>query len=465
MPPLLRLALPLILGELGWMSMSVVDTIMVGRLPNSAVAMSAAALAQVLFNTLCFGVGGILLALDTLISQAFGAKQTEEANRWLLHGLVLATALAALLTGMFLASSPLLRHLPATPEIIALAIPAMRGLAYGTLPLLLYFTLRRYLQAAHHARSIAYALITANLVNAALDWLLIYGHKVTIAGASITLPSFGVEGSAWATSIARLYLMVFLLAAVLLLDRRHHYGLLASTRDRTRRRIELRHLRRLLVLGSPAGASIFVEIAIFALVTTLIANFGPLSLAGHEVALQVASTTFMVPFAISAATSVRVGHAVGRSRSGLGPASAIAAAGWSGIIAGAGFMLAASVVLLVMPGPIARIFTPDRAVIAAAVPLLLVASGFQFFDGLQITITGALRGVGNTTSPLYTQIVCYWIIGMPLGMWFSFHAQLGAFGLWLGLLFALAGASIALMTVWLRTTASLQNLALPTSKR
>src|SRR6185312_9087500 len=339
MPPLLRLALPLILGELGWMSMSVVDTIMVGRLPNSAVAMSAAALAQVLFNTLCFGVGGILLALDTLVSQAFGARQTEEANRWLLHGLVLATALAALLTGTPFASSSLLRPLPATPEIIALAIPAMRGLAYGTLPLLLYFTLRRYLQAAHHARSIAYALVTANLVNAVLDWLLIYGHKFTIAGARFTLPSFGVEGSAWATSIARVYLMVFLLAAVLLADRRHHY--------------------RLLVLGSPAGASIFVEIAIFALVTTLIANFGPLSLAGHEVALQVASTTFMVPFAISAATSVRVGHAVGRSRSGLGPSSAIAAAGWSGIIAGAGFMLVASVVLLVMPGPIARIFTPD----------------------------------------------------------------------------------------------------------
>src|ERR1700743_1247803 len=172
LPPLLKLALPLILGELGWVSMSLVDTIMVGRLPHSAIAMSAGALAQVLFNTLAFGVGGILLGLDTLISQAFGAKQLQQANRWLLHGLVMAALLSAVLMGLFAAGPALLMHMPVDRSVLAQAVPAMWGLNYGTLPLLLYFTPRRYLQAAHHGRPIAFALVSANVVNVAGDWLV-----------------------------------------------------------------------------------------------------------------------------------------------------------------------------------------------------------------------------------------------------------------------------------------------------
>ena len=147
LPPLVHLALPLIAGELGWVSMSLVDTIMLGHLPNSALAMSAAALAQVLFNTFCFGIGGVLLGLDTLISQALGAKENAEANRWLLHGLVMAVALSALLIAIFAITPVLLFHLPVDHAILAQAVPAMQGLNYGTLPLMLYFTFRRYLQA------------------------------------------------------------------------------------------------------------------------------------------------------------------------------------------------------------------------------------------------------------------------------------------------------------------------------
>jgi MATE family multidrug resistance protein len=467
--PLVHLALPLIAGELGWVSMSLVDTIMLGHLPDSALAMSAAALAQVLFNTLCFGVGGVLLGLDTLISQALGAKQQHEANRWLLHGLVMALALSALLIAIFAVTPVLLLHLPVDHAILAQAVPAMQGLNYGTLPLLLYFTLRRYLQAHHHGRPIAFALISANLVNAAADWLLIFGHRWHIAAHTFGIPAFGVTGSSWSTSFARLYLMGVLVFAVWRADRNHHYGLLAGLRQRAvlrvtldpdqrtawLGRIEYQHLRRLFLLGAPAGASIFVEIAIFALVTSLIATFGRLPLAGHEVALQCASTTFMVPFAISAATSVRVGHAIGRMRIGLGTAANVVAAGWSGVGTGAAFMLCASVLLLTIPTHIARLFTPDPGVIAAAVPLLLIAAGFQFFDGVQITATGALRGAGNTHAPFITQLIAYWVIGMPLGILLGFHEKLGAAGLWWGLLIALVCGAFAMCFFWRRTTHSL----------
>jgi len=455
LPPLVHLALPLIAGELGWVSMSLVDTIMLGHLPDSALAMSAAALAQVLFNTFCFGIGGVLLGLDTLISQALGAKEQKEANHWLLHGLVMALALSALLIAIFAVTPVLLLRLPVDHAILAQAVPAMQGLNYGTLPLMLYFTFRRYLQAHHHGRPIAFALISANLVNAAGDWLLIFGHHGHIAAHSYGIPAFGVTGSSWSTSFARLYLMAVLVFAVWRADRNHHYGLLAGLRQRAWLRIEYQHLRRLFLLGAPAGASIFVEIAIFALVTSLIATFGQLPLAGHEVALQCASTTFMVPFAISAATSVRVGHAIGRMRIGLGTTANVIAAGWSGIGTGAAFMLCASVLLLSIPTAIARIFTPDPGVIAAAVPLLLIAAGFQFFDGVQITATGALRGAGNTHAPFITQLIAYWAIGMPLGILLGFHEKLGAAGLWWGLLIALTCGAFAMCYFWRRTTHSL----------
>ena len=446
LPALISLAVPLIAGELGWMAMSLVDTIMLGHLPNSSLAMAAAALAQVLFNTLCFGVGGVLLGLDSLISQALGAREQTQANRWLLHGLVMACALSGVLLLLFGFGPHLMRLMPVEGAVLDIAIPAMQGLNYGTLPLLLYFTLRRYVQATGHGKPIAFALISANLVNAAADWLLIYGHSFYVGGHSLAVPAYSVVGSSWATSFARFYLFLVLAIVVWWLDHKHRYGLRGVSRA-----IEYQHLRKLFLLGAPAGASIFVEIGIFALVTSLIASFGRNALAGHEVALQCASTTFMVPFAISSATSVRVGHAIGRMRTGAATVANVAAAGWSGIGAGAGFMLMASVLMLTMPTRIAHVFTPDPGVIEAAVPLLLIAAGFQFFDGIQINATGALRGAGNTTTGLWTQLVCYWFVGMPLGALLGFREKMGAAGLWWGLLIALTGASLVLVAAWRKT--------------
>jgi MATE family multidrug resistance protein len=199
---------------------------------------------------------------------------------------------------------------------------------------------------------------------------------------------------------------------------------------------------------------VFVEVAIFGLASSIIATFGPLPLAGHEVALQCAATTFMVPFAISAATSVRVGHAIGRlrARPGEAPEDGPAAAGWAGVMAGGGFMLLCAIVFFTFPEHIARLFTPDRGVIAAAVPLLAIAAGFQFFDGLQTTLTGALRGAGNTTAPFVTQLICFWAIAMPLGAGLAFGLHLGAVGVWTGLASGLGLAALVLLAVWHRTT-------------
>jgi len=439
----LFLALPLIAAELGWMTMGIVDTIMVGHMHNAAVNIASAALGQVLYNTLAFGIAGVLLSLDTYLSQSHGAGRYDEANRWLYHGLILAAILAAALFGAIELAPLGMRRMPISPQVMDGAIRFLHALNWGTPTLFLYFTLRRYLQAFNHVRPIAFALVTANLSNVFFNWLLIYGHS----WGPIHIPAYGIAGSGLSTSISRAYLAIFVAAAVWYVEHKHHYGLRSVLRH-----IETARLKRLAILGAPAGAHIFVEIAIFATVTFLIGTLGPLQLAGHEIALNCASFTFMVPFAISAAAAVRVGQAIGRHE----PREA-AAAGWTSILLGAGIMATFSLVLALFAQPIARAFTPDSAVIAATVPLLFVAAAFQFFDGLQITATGALRGAGNTHAGLIVHIIGYWIIGLPVGCWLGFRMVQGAVGLWLGLCTGLIVAGILLTTVWRRTT---KNLAL-----
>lgn len=439
--PVLTLALPLIAAEVGWMSMGVVDTIMVGHMQNAAVNIASAALGQVLYNTLAFGLAGILLSLDTYLSQSHGAGRYDEANRWLYHGLILAAVLATVLFGLIELAPLGMRRMPIDPQVMDGAIRFLHALNWGTPTLFLYFTLRRYLQAFNHVRPIAFALITANLANVLGNWLLIYGHH----WGPIQIPAYGIVGSGLSTSISRAYLAIFVAASIWHVEHKHNYGLRSTLRH-----IESFRLRRLTILGAPAGAHIFVEIAIFGTVTFLIGTMGPLQLSGHEIALNCASFTFMVPFAISAAAAVRVGQAIGR-----GAPTEAAAAGWTAILLGAGIMATFSLVLLLFAHPIARAFTPDPAVIAATVPLLYIAAAFQFFDGLQITATGALRGAGNTHAGLIVHIIGYWIIGLPVGSWLGFRMGQGAVGLWLGLCAGLIVAGIALTIVWRRTTAHL----------
>ncbi len=440
--PMLHIALPLVTAELGWMMMGLVDTVMVGRLPNAAIAMSSVALAQIFYNTLAFGLGGILLSLDAVIAQAHGAGHLDEANRWLWNGLLLASAISLLLTGIFLLAPQGMLHMRTSPEVIAGAIATLKALTIGIFPLLLYFTLRRYLQAFNHVRLIAATLVTANLVNLLFDWLLIYGHHISLHPGGMNLSfawaGLGVRGSGLATSFARIYMALLLLVSLWAVDRRRNYGL-----RRLSLRPERQLLRRLLSLGLPAGATLLVEISIFAVVTFLIGTLGPLPLAGHEVALNVVSFTFMVPLGLSAAASVRVGQAIGR-----GAKEEARAAGWSAMLLGCAFMLCTSVLYTLFPHAIARLFTPDAAVIAATVPIFTIAAVFQLCDGLQVTALGALRGAGDTRSGLVTHLCCYWLLGLPLGIYLGFTRKLGARGLWMGLCAALIVAGMVLLWRW-----------------
>jgi MATE family multidrug resistance protein len=431
--PTLRLAIPLVLAELGWMSMAIVDTMMVGRLPNSAVAIAAVSLGGILVHLLAFFGGGLLIGLDTLVSQAFGAGRREDCHRSLVHGIYLSLALTPLLMAPVWFCDSLLRFARIAPDIIALAVPYSRALAWGTLPLLLYFAVRRCMQGMNMVGPIAFALVTANIINAVGNWVLIYGK--------LGAPAMGAVGSGWSTAWARIYLAAVLVGYLLWYDQKHRTDLL-----RTPIQPELMRIRRLVALGFPAAMQITLEIGVFALVTALIGRLGAVSLASHQIALNTVSFTYMVPLGVSSAAAVRVGQAIGRKDpEGAGDA------GGTAIFLGASFMACASALLLLFPRWIARMYTPDETIIHSTILLLGAGAAFQLFDGIQTVATGALRGAGDTRTPMFCHFTAYWIIGLPLGAWLCFSRGWGAFGLWAGLSLALILIGIVLLFAWGRT--------------
>jgi len=432
LPPTLRLALPLVLAEVGWMSMGIVDTMMVGRLPNSATAMGAVSLGSSIFIVFGLFGGGMLLGLDTLVSQAFGAGKREDCHRSLVNGIYLSLALTPLLAAPIWVLPRLLRSAEVNPEVLGLAIPYTKVLVIGLFPLLLYFAVRRCLQAMNMVKPVAFALVTANLINALGNWILIYGKW--------GVPALGVVGSAWSTAIARAYMAVVLVGYLLWFDHRHRTELLNTPVE-----IDLPRIRRLIALGFPAAMQSTLESGVFAAVTTLIAKLGAIPLASHQIALNTVSLTYMVPLGISSAAAVRVGQALGRK-----DPSGAADAGGTAIFVGAAFMACASTGLLIFPRWIARLFTPDDAVIRSTVGLLAAGAAFQLFDGIQTVATGALRGVGDTRTPMLCHFLAYWIIGLPLGAWLCFQRDWGAVGLWIGLSLALILIGIVLGFVWRR---------------
>ena len=438
-PPTVRLALPLVLAELGWMTMSIVDTVMVGHLPNSATAMGAVSLGSNLFIVLALFGGGLLMGLDTLVSQAFGAGQREDCHRSLINSIYLSIALTPILS-IPIYFLPNLRGMQIDPDILALAIPYTCALTVGLFPLLLYFAVRRCLQAMNMVRIVAFALITANLINAFGNYLLCYGKW--------GFPNLGAVGSGWSTAIARVYMAAVLIIYLLWYDRRHRTALLQTPVD-----IDLPRIRRLITLGFPAAMQFTLESGIFGLVTALIARLGPVPLASHQIALNTVAFTYMVPLGISSAAAVRVGQALGRKNP-----RAAADAGNTAIFLGASFMTCASVALLIFPRPIARMYTPNEAVIRTTTYLLAAGAAFQLFDGIQTVATGALRGAGDTRTPMLCHLIAYWIIGLPLGYYLCFHLLWGAFGLWSGLSLALILIGIVLLATWRRLTHRLQSI-------
>ena len=432
--PLIKLAGPVVMAEIGWMSMGIVDTLMVG--PLGPAAIGATGMSSAVFTAIAIFGMGLMLGLDALVSQAFGARRIEECVRWLHQGVALAfvgaPVVMALTWGAFLTVDWWGLH----PDIRVLVASYLRVISLSAFPLLLYAALRRYLQGRHIVRPVMVALISANLVNAAANWVLIYGR--------LGMPALGVEGSAWATSIARLYMALFLLATVYRVHRHdpeHPHVPFA---------VDAARMKRLITLGFPAASQITLEVGVFAAATMLAGRLDPIASASNQIALNVVSLAFMVPLGLASAAAVRVGHAVG-----AGDARRAVQTGWTALALGAAVMVAIAVVLFVWPEPLLRSFTSDARVIDIGVGLLGIAAAFQLFDGTQAVATGVLRGLGETRMPMIVNVIGHWVFGLPVGYALCFVFGWGVTGLWIGLSVGLVIAGAALTVEWARRTRTL----------
>jgi MATE family multidrug resistance protein len=263
------------------------------------------------------------------------------------------------------------------------------------------------------------------LLNAGLNYLWVFGH--------LGFSARGVFGSAWATTVSRWVMAVLLLA----LGWREIRKYVAR---RAPNLLDTRALGRMLRLGTPIGAQMVLEVGAFGTVALLMGWLGVVQVAAHQVALNLASLTFMVPLGVSSAAAVIVGHAVGR-----GDAAAVRRSTSAALIVGAGFMLGAGVLLVGAPGLLARLYTNDPDVVALAALLLPIAGVFQVFDGLQVVSIGLLRGLGDTQVPVVVNVVGFWCLGMPVSLWLGFGAGYGAVGLWWGLVVGLVMVALFLI--------------------
>lgn len=430
--PMLALATPIVLAELGWMTMGIVDTMMVGRQPDSAVAIGAVSLGSILYYAVAIFGTGLMLGLDTLVSHSYGAGNLEDAHRSLVNGVYLSLVLAPVLMGVVWLWEPMLHSLDIQQAVLLQTIPYLRALNWSTLPLLLYFVFRRYLQGIDLAKPVMFSLITANLLNVAGNWAFIYGH--------LGMRAMGTVGSGWATCIGRIYMAGVLMVYCVYYDLRYKTGLREVSRLP-----HLARVRQLVILGFPAAMQLSLEVAVFAVVTALIGKLGAVALASHQIALNSASFTYMVPLGIGSAAAVRVGQGLGRRD----PDAAVRA-GWTALLLGSSFMICTAVAFWTLPKYIVRIYTPDPFVIRSATNLLFVAAFFQLFDGLQAVATGALRGTGDTRTPMICSVAFYWLVGLPLGYFLCFRIGLGAEGLWIGLCVALILIGSTLLYLWRR---------------
>jgi MATE family multidrug resistance protein len=425
---MVRLAAPLALAELSWMTMGIVDTLMAG--PLGAAAVGAGGLAHTVSYPLAVSATGLLLGMDTLVAQAFGAKEIQDCRRTLVNGLWLSVGLAPLLIVVMLAGLRIVEASGPNPDVMELFRPFYRALLWGVPALLLFTALRRYLQAVDVVKPVTFAMISANVINFVGNWVLMYGHW----GA----PAMGLTGSGWSTSVARWYMALVLAVAVIWNERgkwQMSWG------------VEWSRVRRLIGLGLPAAGQIGFEGGVWAILSVLAARLDASSLAAHSITCQIVATTYMVPLGVSSAAAVRVGQAVGRrDRHGA------ATAGWAALLLSSLFMGAAAVVFWSAPRFVVGMFIEDAAVIAVGAALLKLGAIFELFDGLQATATGALRGLGDTKGPMIAHMAGYWLVGLPTSYWLCFRAGWGARGIWVGLTAALVVAGLALVVVWARAS-------------
>ncbi len=418
---LLRIAGPLVVSQLGGIAMNTTDTVMLARLGPTALA--AAGLATSVQMALVVTCNGVLMGMIPLVSRAFGGGDRGECQRVLVQGVWLALALAVPATALSLSGRSLALLLGQDAAVAEAAGRYLQALAAGVLPMLLFMALRQYLEGMGVSRPAMWMTFVGIAVNALGNWALIWGVPGVV-------PPLGVVGSGVATSAVRWAMLVGMVAYVVRVPELHPFRGVSLRPHRER-------LRRIVGLGLPTGAQLGAEVGVFATAAVMMGWLGPVALAAHQVTINAAATTYMVPLGASIAGSVRVGQ-----HAGAGSPRGMRRAALATYLVALAFMAVCALVFVAAPRAVIGLYTADARIASVGVTLLFMAALFQLFDGAQVAGICVLRGAADTRVPMYMTLAGYWGVGFPVAYLLGFHTPLAHVGVWAGLVASLAVVAV-----------------------
>lgn len=422
---------PVVANNLLTSGMQTTDAIMAGRLSAHDLAAISVG-ASVYVPAFLFALG-VLVAVSPTTAHLFGAGRRRAIGEVARQGLYLAAALAALLMVAFRFLLPVLHVANVAPALASEAVAYVVATAWGLPAMLAYLVLRFSSEGIGHTRPMLYVALAGFLLNIPLDYVLMFG--------ALGLPRLGAVGCGYASALV-MWVDLAVMLVYMRLARRRYADLALFRRMESPRPATLAALLR---LGLPIAVMLFAEVSLFGAVALLMASFGTVTAAAHQVAVAVSSLTFMVPMGLGTGIAVVVGQAAG-----AGDSAGARRAGFVGIGLSLAFELFSATLLLVLRLPIARLFSADPRVVALAAELLMLAAAFQLSDGLQVASAGALRGFKDTRVPMLITVLAYWGTGLPLAWALGYPLGVGPPGVWVGLIAGLTVAGVLLLVRYAR---------------
>lgn len=424
-----RLAVPVVLGQLCAMGMNVADTMLAGR--HSAHALGVVGVGSAVWSLVIIVVLGFLFAVPPMVSELDGAQRRDRIAAVVSQAIWLALMLGIGLFFGVRSVEPLLRWMEVEPLLVPDVVMFLRVLSFGTPALALFFALRYFSEGIGFTRATLYFSALGVIAFLPIGNVLVFGY--------LGFPAMGARGCAMAMAIS-LWIQVLAFAVFVLKHPVYRDIDLLGRFERP----NWPEMRKLLALGLPIGFMVLMEGSLFVVAALLISSLGTTAVAGHQIAINLGSVAFMVPLGIGAATTVRVGNALGAN-----DAARLRAAVFSGLLLAVVAQLLMASTIAIFAVDLAGLYTRDLAVAAMAAQLLIICAIFQFSDGLQAVAASALRGLQDVRIPALLTLVAYWPIGMSIGYWLAFGRDLGVRGMWWGLAAGLsAAAGLLLLRLW-----------------
>ena len=420
----LIIAYPIMLGQLGHILVALADNLMVGRL--GAAQLAAVSLGNSLvFIALSLGIG-FSFAITPLIAETDGANNIEKGRLHFHHGVIMCTVNGVLLFIALLVAKPILYYLDQPKEVVELAIPYLEIVAFSMIPLMIFQAFKQFADGLSQTRYAMYAILVANVINVVFNYFLIYGIWI--------FPRLEVEGAAWGTLLSRFFMLGLLLY---MLSRKRIFKPYLQISNLSH--IRWSEFKELFRLGFPTALQMLFEVSIFTAALFLSGFLGTNAQAANQIALNLASMTFMIAVGLGVTATIRVGNQKGKKDYPNLRRIAISIFILVFLIEGV-----FAVLLIVFKDVFPVMYIDNTEVIFIASQLLVVAALFQLSDGIQVTILGALRGLQDVNIPTAICFIAYWIIGFPVCWYLGKEDQMGAQGIWVGLLAGLTASAVML---------------------